>query len=90
MKWIKKQSSFKYDNRTVTRTTMICDTPLGQFKVYEAVGGKVFYQHPFIETNWRDPEGTFGRARFPSDNLEDGIAKCEAKWAQVKEAVNAV
>lgn len=100
MNWIKKQSSFTYNGKPVTRTAMVCNTPFGQFKVFESVGGNIFYRHPFID----DSVLTINGARFKNGlaeewgwlprisakSLEDGIRKCEEKWVQVKNAVNEI
>lgn len=102
MKWSKKESSFNYNGKPVTRTTMIAQTPLGEFKVYEAVGGNIFYVHPFMRNALElkingvvfdgDPEGTFAcnELRVKVKSIEEGISACEKKWVQVKEAVNKI
>jgi hypothetical protein len=96
MKWKTKEASFKYNGKPVTRHTATAQTPTGEFRVYEAVGGRVFMIHPFIIKVGGllgydpDPDNTFGTPKILVQSLEDGIARCEAKWKQVKEAINKV
>lgn len=100
MDWTKKQSSFKYCGNPVTRVTMICQTPLGEFKVYEAVGGGCFIVHPFIQSPYvlttefgsydNGTEEWFGKPKIRVKSLDEGLKRCEEKWAQVKKAVNKV
>lgn len=97
MNWIKKQSSFRYSGTPVTRTTMTAHTPLGVFKVYEAISGRVFFEHPFIKRNPHgmprydnDPFNEIQHApRVSCENLKDGINKCHEIWRSVKTKINA-
>jgi hypothetical protein len=94
MKWVLKESKFKYNGRPVVRRTVVSDTPLGQFKVYESVGGRTFIVDPFIQKSGGlpgydpDPENTFGTPKILATHLEEGIRRCEAKWEQIKKMVN--
>lgn len=97
MFWHKKQSSFNYAGRPVTRTTITAYTPMGEFKVFEAVGGSVFMQHPFMrgynDVGYpgfkADPNFSIMPAdRIAVDNIKDGQNKCELVWSQVKNNIN--
>lgn len=94
MKWIPKEAKFRYNGKPVVRRTNKCDTPLGQFKVYEAVSGNVFIEHPFIQGSGGlpgynpDPNDDFGSLKIKVASMEEGVKKCEAKWLQVKQAIN--
>lgn len=94
MEWKKKESKFKYSGKPVVRRTAISSTPLGEFKVYESVGGRVFIVHPFIKSVGGLPgfdNGTsdwFGPPKILVKSFEDGLKTCESKWQQVKKAIN--
>lgn len=97
MNWTKKQSSFRYAGTPVTRTTITANTPLGEFKVFEAIGGRVFMQHPFMRGYndvgfpgfKADPNFEIMPAdRIPVKDLKDGKNKCETVWSQVKSKIN--
>lgn len=96
MRWVTKESSFRYNGKPVTRRTATTQTPLGEFKVYEAVGGNAFMCHPYIQKEQglvgfeADPFNTFGKPRIRVKSIEDGVARCEAKWNQVKDAINSI
>jgi hypothetical protein len=95
MKWLNKQSSFKYNGKPVTRHKATAQTPLGEFKVYEAVNGKTFVVHPFIKRQQflvgfdPDPFNEISQApRLEVPSFEYGIATAEAKWLEIKHAIN--
>lgn len=87
MKWKTKESSFKYNGKPVTRRTATCETPLGDFKVYEAVGGNIFYVLPEIRDSY-DIGKHITPVRAKCTSFEEGIAACEARWKQLKETIN--
>lgn len=96
MNWTTKTSSFRYAGTPVTRTTHIANTPLGQFKAYEAVNGTPRYKHPFID--WGaggmpgfqpDPEGDITpRIGILARSLEDAKVQCEMIWDKIKARIN--
>lgn len=101
LEWLKKQSSFKYSGNPVTRVTMVCQTPLGEFKVYEAVNGNCFIVHPFIKSPYisnipgfgsydNGTEDWFGKPKIRCKSLDEGLVKCQQKWEQVKSAINKI
>jgi hypothetical protein len=104
MKWETKSAKFKYCGKPVTRRTATSQTPLGEFKVYESVGGKVFIIHPFIKRVPvpfayecgiggfdPDPFGEItGPLRISAITFDEGIARCEAKWKQIKDTINQI
>lgn len=93
MKWIKTESKFKYNSKPVVRRKAICLTPLGEFKVYESVGGNSFIVHPFIKRGGGLPgydngmDEWFGPPKILVKSFEDGIEACETKWLQIKNII---
>lgn len=96
MKWISKEAKFKYNGKPVIRKTVVSNTPLGPFKVYESVGGSAFMIHPFMKrpgglTGYNsDPHNEFDNPKIPVADLEEGVRICEAKWEQVKNDINSI
>lgn len=96
MKWVSKEAKFRYCGKPVVRKTVTSNTPLGEFKVYESVGGNVFVVHPFIQRSGGlpgynpDPDNEFSTPKIAVANIEEGIKKCEAKWNQIKQSINDV
>lgn len=97
MNWTITESNFKYSGKPVTRKMAIINTPLGQFKVYEAVGGNCFIVHPFISKyNGGLPgydDGTsdwFGPPKIQVKSFDEGIKRCQQKWEQVKDVVGKI
>jgi hypothetical protein len=94
VKWKTKEAKFKYCGKPVIRRTATAQTPLGEFKVYESVGGKVFMIHPFIKRQEvvagfdPDPYNTFSTPKIEVRSFEDGIAALEKKWQEVKNIIN--
>lgn len=102
MKWTRKESRFNYNGKPVVRHSAISQTPLGEFKVFEAIGGKTFIIHPFIKRTPLPFADALGIAGFEPDpfgeltappriqvkTFEEGIARCEAKWRQIKITIN--
>lgn len=87
MNWTITESKFKYNGKPVVRRKAICNTPLGEFKVYEAVGGNIFYTIPEIRDS-HDIGKYISDVRTKCESFEKGIAACEAKWEQIKLSVN--
>jgi hypothetical protein len=103
MKWEIKEASFKYNGNPVVRRTATTQTPLGEFKVYESVGGSIFLVHPFIKRQTNpiadmigfrfepDPTGDFyGPPKIRCQTFDGGIEAAEAKWTQIKNIINRV
>lgn len=90
MTWIEKISSFKYCGKPVTRHTLTCNTPFGQFKIYESVSGRTFVISPLRYKNHGDPTEEFSIERIHVKDLNKGKEKCETIWAAAKNAVNNV
>lgn len=97
MHWIRKTSSFRYCGRPVTRVSLTSYTPLGNFKVYEAVSGKVFAESPFNNKNMGatgfipDPDNTFGQwPRIECTSLREGVNKCNEIWNKAKAKINSI
>lgn len=89
MEWIHRTSSFTYSGNPVTRNKYYCNTPLGQFRVFEAVGGSVFYKHPFMKVDSADPTNEITPTlQIRCDSIENGKAKCEEIWEKTKEKIN--
>lgn len=100
MNWKVKTASFKYAGTPVVRTTYTYDTPLGQFKAYEAVNGTPRYKHPFRDMSIQN--GVKGLPGYQPDpgneimpdigilakSLEDAKIKCEQIWEKVKGRIN--
>lgn len=89
--WIKNEDhTFKYNGETVVRKGMqYSDTPLGLFKVYEAVGGSVFYEYPQIQT-LKDMKKIITSIKMRCETIDEGKQKCEEIWNEFKEKVNKI
>lgn len=96
MNWVTKESKFKLNGTPVVRRTTVANTPLGQFKVYESVGGRVFIVHPYISRSGGlpgydpDPNNEFSTPKILVPSLEEGVRRCESKWVQIKNTINNV
>ena len=88
MKWVKTEFKFTYNGKPVTRRKAIINTPVGQFKVYEAVGGNVFYTHPFLVQDPADPYEELSTRKIRCESLEEGMRKCESIIEKLKTALN--
>lgn len=95
MNWIRKSSSFKYSGTPVTRVILTANTPLGIFKCYEAVSGRVFVESPFGNKNIGllgfipDPENEFGmHPRIECSSLQAGVSRCNEIYNKVKNQIN--
>ena len=91
--WIKKESTFNYSGKKVTRTRLTVSTILGDLIVYEAVSGNCYYQFfNELKVIRGDYEyRNFGQVkREKVESLEEGIMICEAKWSRVKEIINSI
>ena len=94
MNWTFTESKFIYGRKKVTRRKAVCNTLLGEFKVYESVGGRVFIIHPFVYRAGGmpgynpDPQNEFSTPKILVESFEDGLNYLELKWQHVKDAVN--
>lgn len=95
MNWILKESSFRYCGTPVTRKSYTANTPLGIFKCYEAVSGKVFLESPFNNKNIGssgfipDPDNEFRmHPRIECKNLRDGLNKAAEIFNKAKAKIN--
>lgn len=100
MDWKLKTANFKYCGKPVIRHTYTYDTPLGQFRAYEAINGTTRYKHPFRDMDIQ--MGVKGLDGFHADpnneltpdigilaeSLEDAKIRCEEVWAKAKEQIN--
>lgn len=97
MEWKQETYSFKYNGTPVTRVRYYCQTPVGMFKVYEAISGKIFIENPFIGKPpglaGYDPDPDFeltSRPRIQMTSLEEGIKAQEGFWKKYVELVNSI
>lgn len=97
MKWTQESSSFKYNGTPVTRVRHYCSTPVGLFKVYEAVSGKIFIENPFIGKPpglpGYDPDPDYeltSRPRIQMTSIEEGLIAQEGFWNKYKELINSI
>lgn len=84
-----ERHKFRYNGDMVERKGYYCDTPIGQFKVFESVGGNLFYSYPSI----REEKSGYLYTRINKikcSTFEEGIKKCEEIWNNFKEQVNRV
>lgn len=100
MKWTTTTANFKYSGTPVTRTTCVCNTPLGQFRAYESVNGTPRYKTPFVDkTIQNGVKGLDGYMPDPyneitpnigtlAKTLEDAKAQCERIWKSAKDKIN--
>jgi hypothetical protein len=87
MKWTEKESKFKYNGKPVVRKSAVSDTPFGEFKVYEAVGGNIFYVLPEVRDSY-DAGKSIVPTRTQCKSFEEGVLACEGRWRQIKDTIN--
>jgi len=90
MKWIYSSSKFKYDGKPVERRKAVCDTPLGELRVFESVGGKPMIQYISIGKERIDGKVVPTHINHPTEpcgTLEAGVLMLEIKWNELIKAI---
>ena len=83
--WKHKASTFTYCGDKVTRNTYSFITPLGIFRVYEAVSGRCFYEYPSKSISAENENHiSFSTAKMPCDSIDNGKQLCKEKWDKMK------
>jgi len=87
MNWVFETSSFKYNGKPVNRQKYKLTTPLGDFKVYEAVSGNAMMEYIYLGLDG-DRKTQIKYGKLPCYTLENGLEICENKWKDILLQIN--
>lgn len=89
MNWTYTSSKFRYNGKPVERRKATCVTPLGELKVFEAVGGRPMMLYFYIGRmrQGEDIVPTLNSAKMPCGTLEAGVLLQEIRWKELIDAM---
>ena len=89
------RGEFTYNGKLVRRRKVIFKSVFGMFEVFEAVSGRCFIRHPFLENDYINPitgfnngcEDWFGAPKKEVQSMGLGLNECEKAMDKAKKIV---